>query len=527
MSGNDAPGRREVAHRLFATEFDESDLEYADSDEERAPKYVITPTGARVNRLFVVGVLTEIERVNEDVVRARIADPTGAFVVYAGQYQPDALAFLERLEPPAFVSITGKANAFQPEDSDRVFTSIRPESVAEVDAETRDRWTVQAAAHTLDRIGEFARSFDLEDDLEEALIEAGLEPERASGIALAREHYGTTPAYLDALRESAIDAARQVAGEIDSVEAPGISPDEDDGHETSISRLQTSVETTPADAHTESEPSVEHETTEPEVEATPSESTATEIETEAEATAPEPEAVETEAETAPESETVEAETSVSTATGEATAETEPTAEGATEPEPSDDLGDFEPSGSTSSEPSEAETGTAEPDAEATADAPEGADAADGADEEAFYELDEDERAEVEEEYGVDFSTGGEVDEPGEAGIDVPDADELAEVESDDASAGTVDDGPTAAEPTEDTEAAEPEPEPEEAEVNVEDAAMETMRELAGGDGAARSEVVSRVTEEHGVDAETVEDAIESALMSGRCYEPQDGVLKPI
>ncbi|MFC7007629.1 hypothetical protein [Halalkalicoccus salilacus] len=534
MSGNDAPGRREVAHRLFATEFDESDLEYADSDEERAPKYVITPTGARVNRLFVVGVLTEIERVNEDVVRARIADPTGAFVVYAGQYQPDALAFLERLEPPAFVSITGKANAFQPEDSDRVFTSIRPESVAEVDAETRDRWTVQAAAHTLDRIGEFARSFDLEDDLDAALIEAGLEPERANGIVLARDHYGTTPAYLDALRESAIDAARQVAGEIDSVEAPGISPDEDDGRETSISELQGSVEAAPTTVDTEDEPVTAHEPEESgsEPATSGSDPPEAEIEAKAETTAPEPEAVEPDAtrasETGAEPEEGEQGPSGSAvgrdvdaeASAETEAESEPTTEGAT-----DDLGDFEPSGSTSTEESEPETAS-EPDAEAT---PASDEATDAADEEAFYELDEDERAEVEEEYGVDFSTGGEVDEPGEAGIDVPDADELAEVESDDASAGTVDDGPTAAEPTEDTEAAEPEPEPEpeEAEVNVEDAAMETMRELAGGDGAARSEVVSRVAEEHGVDAETVEDAIESALMSGRCYEPQDGVLKPI
>ena len=71
---------REVARRLFAVEFDDATLSYSESDEERAPNYVVTPTGARVNRLFAVGALTEVESVNDDVLRGRIADSTGAFV---------------------------------------------------------------------------------------------------------------------------------------------------------------------------------------------------------------------------------------------------------------------------------------------------------------------------------------------------------------------------------------------------------------------------------------------------------------
>ncbi|MDL0136951.1 hypothetical protein PNQ20_08805, partial [Halobacterium salinarum] len=134
--------RREVAYRLFAAEFDDADFSYAESDEERAPNYVVTPTGARVNRLFVVGVLTAVEAVNDDVVRARVVDPTGAFVVYAGQYQPEALAALEAAETPSFVAVTGKARTFEPDDADVVYTSVRPETVSEVDADTRDRWVV-------------------------------------------------------------------------------------------------------------------------------------------------------------------------------------------------------------------------------------------------------------------------------------------------------------------------------------------------------------------------------------------------
>ena len=113
MSGEDqgGAGRREVAYRLFAAEFEDADYSYSESDEERAPNYVVTPTGARLNRVFVIGVLTEVEEAGEDILRARIVDQTGAFVVYAGQYQPEAQAFFERADLPAFVAVTGKARS--------------------------------------------------------------------------------------------------------------------------------------------------------------------------------------------------------------------------------------------------------------------------------------------------------------------------------------------------------------------------------------------------------------------------------
>ncbi|MFC6769193.1 RPA family protein, partial [Natrinema soli] len=205
--GDDEIPGRELAYRLFAAEYDDASFSYAESDEERAPNYVITPTGARLNRVFAVGTLTEVTSVNDEMVRARVVDPTGAFVVYAGQYQPDELAFLEQAEPPAFVAVTGKARTFQPDDSDQVYTSIRPESIATVDADTRDRWVVSAAEQTLDRIGTYAGAAELDlssEKLTDALLEADVESGLAAGIPLAREHYGTTPSYLAALRACAL-----------------------------------------------------------------------------------------------------------------------------------------------------------------------------------------------------------------------------------------------------------------------------------------------------------------------------------
>ena len=233
MSDADSgPGRREVAYRLFAAEFDDSEYAYSESDEERAPNYVVTPTGARVNRLFAVGVLTEVEDVNPEMVRGRLVDPTGAFVTYAGQYQPDALAVLERADPPAFFSLSGKARTYEPDDGDRIYSSVRPETVREVDAETRDRWVVTAAERTRSRIGVMAAAIEsglVGDQLRAALAEAGVDERLADGVALALEYYGTTPAYLRELGRVATEAVEVVAGERGEVSGPDLAPGEGAG----------------------------------------------------------------------------------------------------------------------------------------------------------------------------------------------------------------------------------------------------------------------------------------------------------
>ena len=572
-SGSDGPGRREVAHRLFAAEFEDADLSYSESDEERAPNYVVTPSGARVNRLFVVGVLTEVEQVSEDVLRGRVVDPTGAFVLYAGQYQPDEQAFLDRAEPPIFVAVTGKARTFQPDDADTVYTSVRPETISEVDADTRDRWTVDAAERTRDRVGTFAAAARMEargDDLAAALRERGVDDSLAEGVALALDHYGTTGSYLAALRELALDAARVVAGQREEVES--LTADPSAGDDGPLDALAADLEG--ADATTETAGPAGTEA-EPEA-ATASPSTA-DADTEGKATAasasPTASAEPAEssgsaessedAETAGVSEAAEpsepAESSGTTGSG--TAGTAATVESATEPD-------------TGPEGTESGTGTDAVDADVTDEPGEadevgdfeggGLEGDESEDLEDFepeeFELDEEEREEIEEEYGTDFQSGTEIEEPGEADIDTPEAEsDTADVES-----GTTEAGPGAPETgseatehggeqdpgaapdseseTEPTGEAEPEPEPgSESETDtgtepegeplegedLEDAVVDLMANLDEGEGVDREELVGAATERYGADTSAVEDAIQDALMGGRCYEPDDGTLKPI
>ncbi len=145
---------REVARRVFAREFNDATYTFKESDDERAPVYVLLPTGQRANRVFLVGTLTETEDVGEDSEywQGRVVDPNGdTFFTYAGQYQPDAASMLRELEPPAYVAVVGKPRTYETEEGE-VNVSVRPESINLVDEATRDRWVVETAERTIERI---------------------------------------------------------------------------------------------------------------------------------------------------------------------------------------------------------------------------------------------------------------------------------------------------------------------------------------------------------------------------------------
>jgi RPA family protein len=144
---------REIAVRIFAKELKDSDLVYREEEEQYAPQYVLTPTGAKANRVLISGVLTEVENIGTglEYYRARIADPTGTFTVYAGQYQAEAVRFLSEAETPSFVTIVGKVSSFKTDDGNTML-SIRPEYIQKADEKDRNIWTVETAEKTYERI---------------------------------------------------------------------------------------------------------------------------------------------------------------------------------------------------------------------------------------------------------------------------------------------------------------------------------------------------------------------------------------
>jgi RPA family protein len=189
MAENGSGYVREVAHRVFAAELKESNLQSKEGQDQYSPQYLITPTGAKCNRIFIVGTLTEKEDIGTDSEfwRGRIVDPTGAFYVTAGQYQPEAAQVLAKTAPPEFIAVIGKPTIFTTKEGN-VLTSIRAESMHVVDAATRDRWVVETANLTAKRIARLQGN-----DLD---------------AVKAREHYATDVEQYKAMVKMAIESMR-------------------------------------------------------------------------------------------------------------------------------------------------------------------------------------------------------------------------------------------------------------------------------------------------------------------------------
>lgn len=225
----DIVAEREVAQRLFAKEFNDSTLSLAsvsidDVSDMNSPNLLISPTGMRINRVFVSGVITEVENLGSDagkerdLWRARISDPTGVFIVYAGQYQPEAAIFLSTVEVPSYVAVVGKARIYEPEKGS-VFISIRPEEINNVESTIRDRWVVDTADLTLKRLDLLSKilsSVRHGKDLAESIEFKGIDSELGEAILDAIEFYGIDQKYISEFKQrirEVLLSLREDAGE--------------------------------------------------------------------------------------------------------------------------------------------------------------------------------------------------------------------------------------------------------------------------------------------------------------------------
>ena len=204
--------QREVAWRVFAEEYNSSTLEHT-GEGEKPVSYIITPLGAKINRMLIVGVVTDIEEIGEEGkprYRARITDPTGTFYISAGEYQPSAALALSKMAPPAFAAVVGKSRAYTPEQGVK-YLSIRPERIREVDAEARDYWTLETVKSTLQRIDAIQEGFKMAEPSVNQLTKLGYPENLSDGVVRAIEFYKDID--VSRFRNSVIEALRSVLPE--------------------------------------------------------------------------------------------------------------------------------------------------------------------------------------------------------------------------------------------------------------------------------------------------------------------------
>jgi len=202
---------RETALRIFAYEFSASDLEIKEG-EEKGAVYLLTPLGAMVNRVFLTGVLTEVDSSDSEggkMYRALVTDTTGTYRISSGHFSADASRFLEENKPPLYVGVVGKARSFTTEEGS-VFVSVRAEHIAEISQTDRNYWICETCSETMKRINAMKLAYELSPPSVEALERLGVHRRMAEGAVRAAEHYGRVD--LEAYRGMVVEALRSING---------------------------------------------------------------------------------------------------------------------------------------------------------------------------------------------------------------------------------------------------------------------------------------------------------------------------
>jgi RPA family protein len=203
---------RETAWRIFAVELNSSTLE-DQGEGDKAPLYLVSALGAKVNRVFVSGVVTDLENTGsetEPLWRARVNDPTGVFYISAGQYQPEAAHILANIKPPEFVAIIGKIRTYKPE-SGVMYISIRPEIIKVIDAKRRDLWVLETCRQMSTRIDAMREANKMEPFDAQKLMSLGYPRTLVDGISMALKHYTDTD--LDRYHRMCVESVRYLLDE--------------------------------------------------------------------------------------------------------------------------------------------------------------------------------------------------------------------------------------------------------------------------------------------------------------------------
>jgi RPA family protein len=184
--------KRENAWRVFAAEFNDSTYAFQNEDKS-VPNYVLTPLGAKINRLYFIGVVTEVENIGsgaEPMYRARVSDPTGVFYLSAGRFQPEAASALAALDPPEIIAVVGKARTYTP-DEGGMYVSVRPEVVWKVPQELREYWLLETCKHTKTRLEAMNELYKMHEPSIDELVNLGFSRKLAEGGLKVIEQYGT------------------------------------------------------------------------------------------------------------------------------------------------------------------------------------------------------------------------------------------------------------------------------------------------------------------------------------------------
>ena len=195
----------EGASRVFGGEYECATLAVPARDPT-SPAWIVTPGGAWCRLVFLAGALTEVTD-NGDVIRCRLADPTGAFDLVISSRRSTVADTLLEIPVPAFVTVSGTAQSYQRNDA--LVVSVRPDHVQLADRKTRDAWILETAHQTIARLEQLLAALNGTNSDERALV-------TIRHYALTKEHLADQVTMIERAVQCAAAAVPEAAGGTDA-----------------------------------------------------------------------------------------------------------------------------------------------------------------------------------------------------------------------------------------------------------------------------------------------------------------------
>lgn len=208
---------REPAWRIFAQEFNDSVI-LEKKGEEKEANYILTRLGAKVNRVFVVGIMENRNVMNENsFITGTVNDLTGTFHFSADKNysSPSAWKFLISKEPPARVALVGKVRTYGESKN----LDLRIEAIVECDEFLEEYWKLSAIKNMLYRI-QIIRELNSSGD-KKTLEKLGYPQNYIESISMAIEMF------KDPRIDSYINTVRQLLGVQEKEEIAEEDPEKD------------------------------------------------------------------------------------------------------------------------------------------------------------------------------------------------------------------------------------------------------------------------------------------------------------
>ena len=175
---------REPALRIYAFEFNDS-MFLPKSGQERETNYIITRMGAKVNRVFISGILENKNILNENTfITGIVNDRTGNFHISIDKnYSPYRVwTFFLNKEPPVRLALVGKVRSYGESKN----LDLRVESVIECDSFIEEYWQIWASLNLIRRINLMR---DIKNESEENLKKMGYMEDEIENAKLAFENF--------------------------------------------------------------------------------------------------------------------------------------------------------------------------------------------------------------------------------------------------------------------------------------------------------------------------------------------------